>query len=774
MQRWLSLFSSLLLSAAISAQIAVQGEVRDAQNGAALPGARIEVHESGLISASDSNGVFRLRLKRGNYHLHITANGYQATDLDLKARRDTFLIFRLEPTFLELQEVLVEDSYNKTQQSKSSQPVEMIRLSEGEGALESSLAEALEKTPGLNAYNTGVGIAKPMIRGFTGTRVAVFDQGIKQEGQQWGMDHGLEIDPFNVQAVEIIKGPGALQYGSDAISGVMKVLPTPFPKGGFSGSYSGIYKSNNNSLGNSLRLAYRKQNQFISGRLSHQRYEDFRIPADEFTYNGFVLPVVDNRLKNTAGELLSGRFNYGLTEEGYNLRLMLSHYQQQVGLYPGAMGIPRAYDVRNIGPTDDIDLPNQKINHSKAYLKLNVKIGDNWLVTDLGWQQNSRRENSRPHTHGFQEIDDDDVRALGLDLNTWSLNSKYDWRAHGLSVSLGTNQQWQKNRRSGWEYLLPDFQRYNGGLFGMVEGAFRRAWQWNAGLRFDYAHHHSQNYQQPWYNDLDSLVERSPALQRNFFNYSLALGSSYQLSDFWNFKLNLARSFRVPVPAELVANGIHHGTFRHEVGSPDLDSEVGYQADLGISYTRKDLYLRLTPFFNYFENFLFLRPAGTFSVLPDAGQLYRYSEAEALHAGTELFLEYHPVKALHLATALEYVYNYNLESGLPLPFTPPLSNLLSAEYQLINQADQRWSVGVEHRWTADQNRVDRNEATTPGYHLLHARLNYQKTFKPFTLNLSLQVQNIFNTAYLQHLSRYRILNLSEQGRNIILALNLKF
>lgn len=774
MQKFLVSIVLLLQVAALSAQVRISGVLLDAQSGEAVPYGVIEVHESGQQVQADAEGYFQLSIKPGNYHLHIVVQSYEAKDYDLMAKKDTTLVFQLKPTFLELKEVLVEDSYSKTQQRKSSLSIEKVNLVDGKGGIESSLAEILKNSPGLNAYNTGVGIAKPVIRGFTGTRVSVYDQGIKQEGQQWGMDHGLEIDPFNAQSIEIIKGPGALQYGSDAISGVMKVLPSPFPEEGWSGNCTGVYKSNNNSLGNSIETGYRHNNQFISARVSYQQYEDYRIPAEEFIYNGFVLPVTDNILKNTAGKLLSTRLNYGLLKPGYNLRIMLSQYRQNVGLYPGATGIPRAYDVGRIGDVGDIGLPNQEIEHTKVYAKLNFKIGNNWLVTDFGFQQNLRRENSRPHAHGFLQIDDNNTLALGLDLNTYTLNSKYSWRAHNLKFNLGTNHQFQQNRKSGWEYLLPDFDRYNGGVFGLVEGVLTPKWNWNAGGRLDYANLESGQHLQPWYNDLDSLVERSPFLERDFFNYALALGFAYNPNEVWNLKLNLARSFRIPVPAELVSNGIHHGTFRHEIGTPDLDSEVGYQADLGISFTQKDLYLKLTPFFNYFENFLYLRPTASFSPLPDAGQLYRYTQAQAIHTGAELFAEYHPIRPLHLSTALEYVYAYNIETGLPLPFTPPLSNLLSAEYEWESSQKQSWTIECQYRWTADQNRTDRNEAATPGYNLLHAGLGYKVNFSGLSMRLGVRVHNIFDTAYLQHLSRYRILNLPEQGRNIILSLNLRF
>ncbi len=766
----LLIFSSVL-SLSVKAQINISIQILDAGTESPIGNARLEVHETGQIFTS---GRFNMALQPGNYHLHLEAPGYQASDFNLIARSDTSLTFLMKPTYLELKEVLVEESLSKTLQRNASLSIERINYGESEKALEASFAESLKKIPGLEAYNTGVGIGKPVIRGFTATRVAVYDQGVKQEGQQWGMDHGLEIDPFNAERLEIIKGPGALQYGSDAVSGLIKLLPEPLPVQGLSGSYTGLYKSNNNTIGSSLKLAYRQKQQFLTARLSYQSYEDYRIPAEEFVYNSFVLPVVDNRLKNTAGELLSYRLNYGLQKATYNARLMLSQYRQKVGLYPGATGIPRAFDVGNIGEVSDIGLPNQEVTHTKIYGKLNLMLGHNWLTTDVGYQHNRRQENSNPHSHGLIEIEEGNTLALGLDLHTLSLNSSYSWESQGIKYNLGTNHQYQQNIKSGWEHLLPGYTSYNGGVYSLLEGSFNENWNWNAGLRLDYGYISSEEHLQPWFNDLDSLVLRSPQNERHFFNYALGYGLVYRPGDQWNINLNLAKSFRIPVAAELVSNGVHHGTFRHEVGTPTLNAEEGYQFDLGFSYLLKDLYVKLTPFFNYFSNYIYLRPSGSFSQLPDAGQLYIYSQTEAVHSGGELYAEYHLIQQLHLSTAVEYVYNLNLATGLPLPFTPPLSNLVSLEYEILENEKTSWSIAAEHRWAAAQERVDRNEATTPAYQLTNLKTRVKFSLGKAKIAAGLSVLNLANTAYLNHLSRYRILNLPEQGRNIVANLSVSF
>lgn len=768
------LFGLFCLGNLLSGQHQVTVLLKDGETDEPIPFGAIEVHETSQVTLAGVNGICVLDMQSGRYHLHVEASGYQAIDKDVLIEKDTSFQMMMYPTFVELMEVLVEEGMTKTSGKKLTQDVERINIDDGNKAQAATLAESLSKVAGVNAYNTGVGIAKPIIRGFTATRISVYDQGVKQEGQQWGMDHGLEIDPFSAGRMEILKGAGALQYGSDALGGVVRLLPDAVPDDGFSGNVSGVYKNNNQTKGSSLLLNYKKGKSFVGLRLSGQQYNDFRVPATEFTYNGFNLPITDNTLKNTAGNLFSSRLNYGFIGDKFNLRVLGSYYDQNAGLYPGATGIPRAYDVGDIGDVSDIDLPYQSVKHYKLYSSLNFKIKNNWLTTDMGYQYNRRREHSNPHAHGFQEIEENNTVALGLDLKTYSLNSSYNWIVNSINYTIGVNQTYQVNRRSGWEYLLPDFETYNGGAFLMLKGDIGERWSWSGGARFDYAYHHSEEYYQPWFNNPDSLVERSPELTRNFSNYAASFGMSYVATENWNFKWNLAKSFRVPVPAELVSNGVHHGTFRHEVGNPDLDAEEGYQLDLAAIFQRKAIYVKLTPFVNYFSNYVYLRPSGRFSPLPDAGQLYIYSQAEALHTGGELFAEIHPVERLHVSTSLEYVYNLNLETNLPLPFTPPLSNLLSMEYELVKTRKFDWEVGAEYRITAAQNRVDRNEPETPGYNLFNLKSALDIKLGQNELQLSIGVLNIFDTAYLSHLSRYRILNLPEQGRNLVIGLNFRF
>jgi iron complex outermembrane receptor protein len=221
---------------------------------------------------------------------------------------------------------------------------------------------------------------------------------------------------------------------------------------------------------------------------------------------------------------------------------------------------------------------------------------------------------------------------------------------------------------------------------------------------------------------------------------------------------------------------VHHGTFRHEQGNPELSAETGYQLDASALFERKGTRLELNTYMNYFRNFIYLRPTARFSRLPEAGQLFRYTQHDALFAGLEWQWDQKIWGPLYYRSGFEWVYSLNLTEDRFLPFTPPSSYVHSLRYEWQPKTEiLSGAITAEHRWTQAQNRVDRNERTTPGYHLfrLQAHLIWDMNSDAH-LRWDIELQNAFNTPYLRHLSRYRLLNLPEQGRNLIIRLSYNF
>lgn len=730
---------------------------------------------------TDIHGDFSISaINHGTHTLRFTYIGYDTliTQVDLHSR-DVHLDIKMNYSEIELNEVIVQGDHFKTGRVEQSQTVQSVDADFIKNQNSGTLINSIQKIPGISAINTGVGIAKPVIRGMSFNRILVMDKGIKQEGQQWGADHGLEIDQYDPERLEIIKGPSSLQYGSDAIGGAIRILSPTLPANDhLTGDIFLTYKSNNQLVGTSTSLQGAKDDAFFKLRFSTQDFGDYSVPATNFIYNGYVLPIDNNRLKNTAGNERNISLSAGIHKGWGTTSIAISNFHQEAGLFPGATGIPREYQLADDGDTRNIELPRQVVNHLKIISNTTVVLGDNWLEMDLGYQQNDRNEEGAPHAHGYQPTPDGNL-ALGLDLKTLSANIRYNTTfGEQISGVFGFQGQYQDNQHDGFEFLLSDFRSANMGVFAYQEFTPNHNISLNAGVRYDYGFRDIDEHIEPDYTtpvESDSVL-RNPDIHRQFNDFSAALGLSYYPSISVNAKLNIGTSFRMPTAAELSSNGVHHGTFRHEKGDPDLDSERGIQADLNLTYQINRLYVLLTPYVGYYNQYIYLAPKPEFSNLPAGGQLYQYTQDDALFTGFEFDIDYEFVKNWHLKSASEYVWNKNLETRLPLPFTPPFSVFGELEYSKRQKESKinYYFVRVNYHYFADQNRVDRNERPTPGYDLVTLSGGFDYSIKNQIVQFRLAVNNMFDTAYMNHLSRYRLLNLPEQGRNVIVSLRLPF
>ncbi len=675
-----------------------------------------------------------------------------------------------EPEAKQLEEhIVTSHHHSKTPVSRT---LDMLYLRK-EALLQSqgnTFINTLEKLPGISAINTGVGISKPVIRGLSLNRVIVNEYGIKQEGQQWGVDHGLEIDQYNVDRVEVIKGPVSVLYGSDGIGGVINILPPIVPMiDTFNAEIISTYKSNNDLFGLSGKLQYSKNGFYVLARGTYQDYASYRVPATEFTYNGYNLPIYNNRLKNTGGTERNFSFLAGVKKSWGSTSIYVSNYHQKAGFFVGAFGVPRAYQLTDEGNYRTVALPYQLINHTKIISNTTILLSKGKIEADLGFQKNARSEMSPPHAHGYGPAPQGN-EGLALDLYTLSGNVRYVYTLGKWNSITGASFQHQKNVRGGYEFLIPDYKSWQAGLYHFSEYQASYNLLFNAGIRADIAQQKAAASYVAQYDSTGTQtgsVLRSPKIDRDYFNVSGSVGSAWQINHIFNAKFNAGTAYRVPVMAELTANGVHHGTFRHEMGNADLKAEQGYMADIGIHADWKNFTFQATPFVNYFVNYIYLSPSARFSPLPDAGQIYLYRGAPALFTGIELNTDWNFRPRWNNNLSFEYVWNKNIESGLPLPFTPPLSILEEVTWKPNIKAKQLNDVMLmlTGQYFAAQRRVDRNEPTTDGYFLLNFSASNTFKINKQKLTLFLQLRNISNTVYMNNMSRYRILNLPEQGFN---------
>jgi len=778
-------FTFLLFVVGIPIYGQISGRITDTK-GTPLFGAVLFDNEHDSGTSTDSEGYFTMHFAHDhNITLIISYVGFQSDTVIVPYAAHPVQLGTIKLTELEslLEEVHILDENSKHETSLNTQNLQQAFFEKNN---KGTFATALEKLPGISAINVGVGIAKPVIRGLSSNRIIVNSYGIKQESQQWGTDHGLEIDPYDAERVEIIKGPSTIQYGSDGLGGVINIKSGLIPElNTVSGSLASHYKTNNDHLSTTGKVSLNKSNIFLTGRFSLQDFGDYTIPADRFVYNGFVLPILNNQLKNTAGNENTLTLSGGYKRKNAITRITWSKYNLEAGIFAGATGIPRSYSLQDDGDRRNIAIPKQEVTHQRLTLNQSFETEHGHIIINLGYQDNLRKEFSRPEFHNIpvSQLNVNEELALQLHLRTFTLNTHYEKEWTNSKMNIGIDVQKQTNIRGGFEYLLPDFQTFRSGAFVLSEKVLNKTLTLHGGLRLDYGHNDNDFFRQYIWdsneNIIDSLVtkaENSP-----FYNWSAAVGLHQNLGSDSYIKYNVARSFRIPHPVETSSNGIHHGTFRHEQGTPGLESEVGYQTDISFSKKAKSWSLDVSTFFNYFRNYIYLGPTfpARFSNLPESGQIFRYRQDNAIYTGFEAEWSYKPHKNWYVNQNIDFVQSINPVTNTSLPFTPQpnVNTAFYLDFKGVKSWLEEIEWHIEHRYfmaAKGQWRTDRSEKETPETHLwnMGLRLGIKSGNTPIILDM--QANNLFNTQYLNHLSRYRLLDIPEQGFNFIMGVKISF
>lgn len=617
-----------------------------------------------------------------------------------------------------------------------------------------SFMDVLCQTEGVQAMNIGVGFSKPMIRGLGFQRIAVTENGVKQEGQQWGADHGLEIDAFHVEDVRVVKGPASVLYGSDAMGGVIEILPPAFPqKDTISGEALLSHQSVCSGLDGSVMMQIKRNRFFAKIRYTERHWADYSVPADSFTYLSMQLPIHNRRLKNTAGLERSVNGLLAYRHGNYQGRVNISDNYQKSGFFSGAHGLPNSASLEDDGNRWNVDLPYSSVNHLKI---TSTNIWTNsFLQTKLivGYQLNHREEWSKFHTHNPSQtppaVNPDKELMFHLHTGSAQLQARLTPDT-SLELYGGMSAVAQYNDIGGYGFLIPTYNRQELGAFMLANYHLSSSLLLSGSVRYDFGRIHTQAHE-------DNVSE----VLRHFHDYSMAYGVEYEPMNHHKFNVSVGRAFRLPSANELTSNGVHHGAFRHEMGDSSLVSEQGWQVNVSYTFNRNNCEVYISPFYSYYNHFIALHPTGRWSMLPDAGQVYQFIDAPTTLAGGELHIKARIWRKLHYTLAGEYVYTYDHNSHTATPFSPPanMSNTLSWEAS-------NWRCFAECQTVAAQNRVCHNEMKTPGYNLFHLGGSVDFQLHNHKISLSVHVRNLFDTPYLNHLNFYRRIELPEAGTDV--------
>ena len=339
-------------------------------NGTPISAAKVGISNGEKTLLTDTNGRFSFNGSLGStYTIRVTKQGFlnETRSVVLKSSQQNLTIKLAASTYF-LDEVLIKDNRVETRKKEESLNVEVVNADYIKRNLGGSLMQTLERLPGVKTIGIGSGQSKPLIRGLGFNRVVVVDKGVKHEGQQWGADHGLELDQFAAGEVEILKGAASFVYGSDAIAGAINVKPARLPtKHSLAGNVDLIGKTNNNLYGTSVNLLGRNDKLFFDSRFTYQNYGDYRVPTDRVYVYDFEVPLNNNYLRNTAGKESGLHLSAGILGEKFNSIFHVSNVYSKSGFFANAHGLePRKVDaVFHDRSNRDVQLPSQEVNHFK-------------------------------------------------------------------------------------------------------------------------------------------------------------------------------------------------------------------------------------------------------------------------------------------------------------------------------------------------------------------------------------------------------------------------
>ncbi|GGK88955.1 TonB-dependent receptor domain-containing protein [Rufibacter glacialis] len=752
----------------------LSGTISDEQTKTPLIGAILYLTDLKRAVTTDAEGHYSLQdLPRGRFLAEIRYIGYVTKAQSITINGATTANFTLAPSVTEIRAVVVTGVSSSTESRLNPVPTTVVGREELERGAATNIIDAIAKTPGVAQISTGAGISKPVIRGLGFNRIITLNDGIKQEGQQWGDEHGIEIDEYSIDRAEIVKGPGSLMYGSDGIAGVINFLtPDPIAEGKVIGNLSTNYQSNNNLLGYSAYNAGNLNGFNWAARLSQKVAGNYRNDYDGRVYNsGF-------RETNANGYV-------GLNKSWGYSHLAFSTFNQTVGLVEGERDEEGNFLklVNHNGEAEEetatgedltgygIGIPQQRINHLRVASQNNLVFEKSRLTFNLAWQQNLRREYGNPV--------DTQEEELAMRLRTFNYDVKYflpNWGS--WEPTVGVNGMVQQNRNEGEEVIIPEYRLWDAGVFAFLKREFGPL-HLSGGLRYDYREIASDAL---FMTDEDEFTT-DPALAEetkfngfntSFANISGSVGATYSLSEKLTVKANLARGFRSPNIAELASNGRHEGTFRYEVGNSDLKAETSLQADAGLTYDSKHVTLGVNGFRNNIQNYIFAQKLtnvlGGDSLSGEEDDLaptFKYVQGDAYVYGGEFVLDIHPhpLDWLHLENTFSWVRS--IQKHVPqdmkyLPFTPAprLDTELRVSFPKAGTYIRNWYAKAEVENYFAQNKVYSafgTETPTPGYTLLNLGIggNLTNAQGKTRLSVYLTANNVLDKAYQSHLSRLK-------------------
>lgn len=727
-----------------------EGKVIDAETKKAIPYARVTIESLHLNATTDSLGLFQFtQLPTSYVEFKITSFDYGASLVKLNIAETKTFQFELVAQHMMLDEVIVSASEGKLRNEN----ITSIEYRSKKSLFESgatTMGEALNLMAGVQQATIGVGIAKPVIRGLGGMRVVSYWSGLRIENQQWGDDHGMGASEVGLQGIEIVKGPASILYGADALGGVIHYIDEDYAATNTIEGYAST-RFESNSMGTTTEVGY-------------------KINKGKLKFNVFA-----NYINHSDFQLASGRFIQNSRFWGANVKLSLGYRK---GNYVFNLRYHTAYNRLGIpGHTHQEDATTEDflrdVRSRRATLPAQL-IFNNFLLAENKWFfKRAELLFQLGNTNNFLREFDEKITIprtrLGLNNSTYNLRYTYHIREH-IDIKFGAQGMVQTNRNTGTSmaYLIPDGNSIDNGAYALLSATHKK-WRFQAGLRYDLRL--ITSFRPEVDSSLTTNLDVNP-IDRRYSSWNASAGAVHNTKR-TTTRFNVSSGFRAPHLAELLADGLHHGSSRYERGDRNLVSEQAIQLDVALELHFEHLEIIINPYFNRIQNFIYLQNSDS---MIGSYKVFEFKQLDLAYLyGGEVGVHYHPhrIHRLHLESNFSITIGQDAQ-GNALNLMPQPNTTNRIRFDIVNQQKfQVKSVLLEHQYFLPQNRVGMNELPSGEYHLVHLALDMGiRDNEHFSFKAG--VRNLTNSSYIAHLSPFRNLEIPQPGINFFLSVKYNF
>lgn len=791
------------MSVTLYSQNTVTGIISNANDNKPIEGATIYIADLKLSALSDADGKYTINnVPKSTFLVYVTAIGFSVKSNEINLMQSNELNFSLIAAGSNLDEVVVTGVAAATEQRTNPIPINILDQKHFLQNSATNLIDAIAVSPGASQITLGPNISKPIIRGLGYNRLITMNDGVRQEGQQWFDEFGIEIDEYSVNKVEVLKGPASLSYGSDAMAGVINMLSAPpLPEGKIKANLISNYQTNNGLIANSFNIAGNEKGFTWDVRATSKLAHAYQNRYDGYVWNsGFT----ENDIKGIFG--INRKWGYShLTLSNYDLQMGIieGNRDSLTGKFTTHMLSSTQQDSAVIAPSNkytaynNFPIIHQHIRHRKAVLDNSFVINSGRINVRLGFQQNQRQE--------ANDITQGNYYNNYFFLRTVNYYLSYVMKeVNHYEFSAGINGMGQMSRNLGTAFVIPEYNIFDAGAYAIGKKTLGKL-AVSAGLRYDIRQLKGQNLMVDTNGKrLSDNVTPSPlaiqdftAYTSNFGGWSGSAGLTYDITKEFYVKANVARAYRAPTAAESGANGIHDGTPFYEIGDHNLKAESSLQEDITLGYNSKELLFEVTAFNNAIDNYIFTTKLGSKisgdslrvdRALPGIGPspVFKYVQGNAILSGGEVVLNYRPSFLPWLSFNNSFSYVSAIQKNQPdttkyLPFTPPPRTHSELKFSMLGKKTLRnayFKIGADYFFV--QNKVYKkfgDETSTPDYLLFNASVGGDLYTSKGTHFLSVFIvcNNLLDQAYQSNMSRLKYTGLNyvtgrmgvyNMGRNI--------